>query len=56
MKLPFLLLNALNISLAESCVCLLLLITLTALTIQRNNERFWQLEQTAKPKKANISL
>ena len=51
-----LLLNALRIFLAESCVCLLLLITLTELTIQRNKERFWQLEQTAKPKKANISL
>lgn len=35
---------------------LLQFITLTELTIQRNKERFWQLEQTAKPKKANISL
>lgn len=44
------------IFLDESCVYLLPFITVTELTIQRNKERFWQLKQTAKPKKANVSL
>lgn len=51
-----LLLNALKtvegvqcrVFLDESCVCLLSFITLMKPTIQRNKERFWQLEQTAK--------
>ena len=46
--------SKLRIFLDESCVRLWF-VTLK-LTIQRNKERFWQLEQTAKPKKANISL
>lgn len=46
--------SKLRVFLDESCE--LPFITLTELTIQRNKERFWQLEQTAKPKKANISL
>ena len=37
-------------------VCMSVVVYYIDEAIQRNKERFWQLEQTAKPKKANISL
>lgn len=60
--LTFLLLNALKTSegvnwwyfwMNPVCICFCLLQWQNS--IQRNKERFWQLKQTAKPKKANIS-